>query len=150
MKNIRILLLLSMVTVITAQWKDLTLREAVIQSPFKTASIGQWEWVSDSDEYLFFNIGPYPDAYSYFMLDSNNKQSSLYKYNLKTGDIAEFIAADKFVYNGKNLKIFDFNYKPKTNMILIATEQQKIWRHSRSAVYYIYDMNSQKTIEVKA
>ena len=140
MKKKWILLLLAMVSVITAQWKNLTLEDVFKKSPFKIASIGQWKWVAGSDDYLFFDIGSYSDAYSYFMMNANNKQLSLYNYNLKTGDVAEFVAADKFIYNGKNLKIFDFTYKPKTNKILLATEQQKIWRHSRSAVYYLYDM----------
>ncbi|MCK4904427.1 MAG: hypothetical protein KAS35_07015, partial [Candidatus Marinimicrobia bacterium] len=56
MKKIRILLLLAMVSVITAQWKDLTLEDVFKKSPFEIASIGQWKWSPDTDEYIFFKI----------------------------------------------------------------------------------------------
>ncbi len=140
MKKIRILLLLSMISMLTAQWKDLTLEDVFKKSPFEFASIGQWKWLEDSDEYLFFNLGPYSDVNQYFEIESKILQRSLYKYNLTTGDTTEFILGDNFVYNGKILQVYDFIYHKESNKVLLATEQKKIWRHSKSAVYYLYCM----------
>ena len=128
MKKIRILLLLAMVSVITAQWKDLTLEDVFKKSPFETASIGQWKWVIDSDNHLFF-------------MDTTTNIRSLYNYNLVTGDTLLFVAGDKFAYDSENLKIVDYTINTKSNKILLVTEQQRIWRHSRSAIYYLYDTN---------
>jgi len=128
MKKMRILVFLIMVSIITAQWKDLTLEDAVIDPPYKVASIGQWKWISESDEYLF--------------MDTTMAVMPLHKYNLATGDISLFLSEDKFVYDGKNLKISDFTFHPRSKKLLLATNQQKIWRHSRSAIYYIYDMKN--------
>jgi dipeptidyl-peptidase-4 len=128
MKKMRILVFLIMVSIITAQWKDLTLEDAVIDPPYKVASIGQWKWISESDEYLF--------------MDTTMAVMPLHKYNLATGDISSFLSEDKFVYDGKNLKISDFTFHPRSKKLLLATNQQKIWRHSRSAIYYIYDMKN--------
>lgn len=145
MKKIHILLLLVMVSVITAQWKDLTLEDVFKKSPFKIASIGQWneyayigqwKWSPDTDDYLFFKM------------DTTIKARSLYKYNLVTGDILLFLAGDKFAYEGENLKIVDYTINTKSDKILLVTDQQRIWRHSRSAIYYLYDMNSDRVKQV--
>ncbi|MBU0528141.1 DPP IV N-terminal domain-containing protein, partial [bacterium] len=128
MKKIRILLLLMMVSIITAQWKDLTLEDAVIHPPYKVASIGLWKWIPESDEYLF--------------MDTTMVVKSLYKYNLATGDTSLFLSEDKFEYNGKNLKISDYTFHPSSKKLLFATNQQKIWRHSRSAIYFMYDIKN--------
>lgn len=55
MKKMWFLLLFAVVSVITAQYNNLTL-ENVFQKPpfFKMAALGQWEWLEDFDEYLFF------------------------------------------------------------------------------------------------
>ena len=134
MKKTLTLLLLVMVSVITAQWKDLTLEDVFKKSPFETASIGQWKWVPDYDEYLFF-------------MDTT-KMRSLYNYNLVTGDTSLFLARDKFVYDNKNLKIVNYTINAKSNKILLVTEQHRIWRHSRSAIYYLYDMNNSSVKQV--
>lgn len=84
----------------------------------------------------------------YFEIESNIQPRSLYKYNLFTGETSVFIMGTKFVYNGKNLQIFDYNFHPSSKKLLLAINQQKIWRHSRSAVYYLYDMNSSRIKQI--
>lgn len=145
MKKIHILLLLVMVSVITAQWKDLSLEDVFKNRPFKYAFIGQWneyayigqwKWSPDTDDYLFFKM------------DTTIKARSLYKYNLVTGDTLLFLAGDKFAYEGENLTIVDYTINTKSDKILLVTDQQRIWRHSRSAIYYLYDMNSDRVKQV--
>ena len=148
MKRIRILLLLIIVSTTTAQWKDLTLEDVIKETPFKIASLGQWKWLPDSDSFLFFNLDTYRDVNQYFEMESNIHPRSLYKYNLITGDTSVFISGDKFIYKGKNLDIYDFTFHPNSKMILLATNQQKIWRHSRFAIYYLYDMSDGSIIQV--
>ena len=130
MKKTRFLLLLFMISLLTAQWKDLTLEDVFKKSPFEFASIGQWKWLPDTDKYLFFKM------------DTTTKVRSLYNYNLATGDTSLFLTGDKFTYDGENLNIVDYAINTKSNKILLITEQQRIWRHSKSAVYYLYDMKS--------
>lgn len=86
MKKIRILLLLVMVSVITAQWKDLTLEDVFKKSPFKIASIGQWKWSPDTDEYLFFKM------------DTTIKALSIYKFHLVTVYTILFIQVKYLVH----------------------------------------------------
>ncbi len=143
MKKMRILLLLAMISTLTAQWKDLTL-EDVFQRPsfFKVASLGHRKWLANSDEYLFFNLGPYSNINQNLLLESNIEPLSILKYNLATGDTTEFVSGDDFNYNGKILRVYDFTYQEDSKKILLKTDQVKIWRHSRSAIYYLYDMNN--------
>jgi len=129
-KKTHILLIFIMISLLNAQWKDLTLEDVFKKSPFKTASIGQWKWFPESDDYLFFKM------------DSTIETRSLYKYDLANGDTSLYLAGDNFAYDGKNLNLVDYTIHPKSKKILLVTERQRIWRHSRSAVYYLYDMNS--------
>ncbi len=136
MKKTLTLLLLVMVSVITAQWKDLTLADVFKKkSLFEFASISEWHWLPDTDEYISF-------------MDTTTNIRSLYNYNLVTGDTSLFLARDKFVYDNKNLKIVDYTINAKSNKILLVTEQHRIWRHSRSAIYYLYDMNNSSVKQV--
>ena len=130
MKKIRILLFLSIISMLSAQWKDLSLEDVFKKSPFKTASIGQWKWLPDTDEYLFFKM------------DTTIKAKSLYKYDLAVGDTTLFLSGDKFAYDDENLMIVDYTINPKSEKILLVTDQQRIWRHSRSAIYYLYDITN--------
>ncbi len=136
MKNIRILLIMLMISLLNAQWKDLTLEDVFKKSPFKIASIGKWKWIPESDEYLFIEM------------DTTIMNRSLYKYDLATGDTSLYLAGEKFTYSGKNLKLVDYTIHLKSKKILLVTEQQKIWRHSKSAVYFLYDMNSETVVQV--
>jgi dipeptidyl-peptidase-4 len=130
MKKMRISLMFLMISTLTAQWQDLSLGDVFKKSPFEFASLGQWKWSPDTDEYLFFKM------------DTTTKVRSLYNYNLVTGDTSLFLIGDKFAYDSENLKIVDYTINTKNYKILLVTDQQRIWRHSRSAIYYLYDMNN--------
>ena len=114
----------------------MTLEDVFKKSPFEFASIGQWKWLPGTDEYLFFKI------------DMTTKVRSLYNYNLATGDTSLFLAGDKFAYDGENLRVVDYTINAKSNKILLVTDQHRIWRHSRSAVYYLYDMSNGSVTQV--
>lgn len=137
MKKYRLLLGLSILTTITfAQWKDLTLEDVFKRPPFKYASLGQWQWLPDHDAYLFFKV------------DTTIKTRSIYKYDLVKGDTTLFISGDKFKYNDYLLSVDGYTIHPKSHKILLITKQERIWRHSRSAIYYIYDIDTKEVSEV--
>ncbi len=140
MKKIRILLLFSMISALTAQWKDLSLEDVFKNRPFEYATIGQWKWLPDTNGYLFFNLGQHSNINQILQMESNIEPLSILKYNLATGETTEFISGDNFVYNGKILRVYDFTYQEDSKKILLKTDQLKIWRHSTSAVYYLYNM----------
>ena len=136
MKKIQIILIVLMTSLLNAQWKDLTLEDVFKKSPFEYASIGQWKWLPDTDDYLFFKM------------DTTIKARSLYQYSLTSGDTSLFLSGDKFAFDGQTLHLVDYTIHPKSEKILLVTEQQRIWRHSRSAVLYLYDMNSEIVMKV--
>lgn len=124
MKRSLLFTILALSTIMNAQWKNLTVEEAVVKSPFKIASLGEWKWVDNSDEYIFLS----------------KEDGSLYNYNLVTGDTTLFISIENLVYNGNKLELDDFIYHPVSNKVILVTERTNIWRHSRSAKYFIYDV----------
>ncbi len=136
MKKSRLLIPFILVSIITAQWKDLTLEDVFKKPPFKLATIGQWQWMPEADAYLFFKM------------DTTINARSLYKYDLASGDTSLFIAGDKFAYRGETLQLSDYEINPKSKKVLLVTDQQRIWRHSRSAIYYLFDMKNEKVSQV--
>ena len=125
-----------MISFLNAQWKDLTLEDVFKKSPFEYASIGQWKWFPDTDDYLFFKM------------DTTIHARSLFQYNLTTGDTSLFLSGDKFTFDENILNLVDYTLHTTSEKILLVTEQQRIWRHSRSAVYYLYDMYSEIVVKI--
>ena len=87
----QIILIVLMTSLLNAQWKDLTLEDVFKKSPFEYASIGQWKWLPDTDDYLFFKM------------DTTIKARSLYQYSLTSGDTSLFLSGDKFAFDGQTL-----------------------------------------------
>ncbi len=72
---------------------------------------------------------------------SGNKVLAKYKY--KTGEQVEtLLNARSLVVNGDSdlVRLDAYHFGPQEDRILIASEQEKIYRRSRKAFYYLYDL----------
>jgi dipeptidyl-peptidase-4 len=58
--------------------------------------------------------------------------------------VATLLSSADFVFNGKQLSIDEYQFSADESKLLIATEQESIYRHSSKAFYFIYDLNSKK------
>lgn len=148
MKKISVLSIVFIFSFSFSQWKDLSVHEAVIDPPFKVASIGHWKWIDDSDALLFFDLKDYDNSLLSYHADLDAEPLSIYKYDLVSGDTTLFISKDNLYYNGQKLTLHDFIYHPITNKMLLVTDQIDIWRHSFSAIYYLFDVESGRLSEV--
>lgn len=85
------------------------------------------------------NIVPMPDGEHYAQMNSEGTQIT--KYSFKTGDPVE-VVFDVNKARGADFKTFDsYQFSPDGSKLLIATDTQPIYRHSSTAVHYLYSLN---------
>jgi len=136
MKKYSIVFFSILISVLFAQRKDLSLEDVFKNPPFEFATIGQWNWIPKSDSYAFL------------MRDTSRNVTSLFKYDLATGDTTLYISGENFKYKGKQLSLNNYIFNAQREKLLLVTDLQRIWRHSISAIYYLYDLKSQKVLEL--
>ena len=92
-----------------------------------------------------YGLKPMLDGEHYTQISSDHKR--IVKYSFKTGKEVEAIF-DVTKARDCNLKTFDdYIMSPDEKLILIQTETKPIYRHSFTAVYYIYNVKN-NTLEL--
>jgi len=85
------------------------------------------------------------DGKHYTVIEKGESGNNLVKYAYKSGEkVANVIDAADLKYEGKTLKMDDYEFSTDESKILIATELEAIYRRSKKAFYYIYDLNSKE------
>ena len=89
-----------------------------------------------------YGINSMNDGVHFTTLDYDQKGSMIQKARYNSPTQKETIISDAiFEKNGiKGVSIEDYQFNPSESKILIATESEKIYRHSRKYNYYIYDL----------
>jgi len=102
-------------------------------------------------EDIWLNYSLFPKSYSnlnslnsgehYSMLERVDKGQEIIKYNFKTGkkNRTVFKSID---FNIK--RISNYKFSEDENLILLATESKSIYRYSREAIYYVYNVHNNK------
>lgn len=109
---------------------ELIFKEGVVHS----ASLGTWTWIPGKDAYLFFHY------------DSARQAGSLQRYELVSGDTTEFVPAENLVWEGKNLRPSNIWFDRDGSHLLLQTQLVHVWRRSRKATYYLYDIQNRALI----
>ena len=122
---IRILLItLASIQSLQAVW--LTYEEAVLNSPFKTASIG---WTI-----------PFPDEDAVLIRGKGDDWKKWFKVDLLGSDTTLFLDSLAFNWRGDDLFVEGLTISNSADKILIRTDSKKIWRYSHISTYYVYDI----------
>lgn len=74
---------------------------------------------------------------------------SVIKYEYKSGDSVEVVvlAAD-LKFDGQQVKIDEYEFNKSETKLLLATDEDPVYRHSSSYRYYVYDRTDRKLREV--
>ncbi len=117
---------------------------------FVTLSIFSQKQISNKDIWAsrtfsaknVYGINSMNDGVHFTTLDYNQKGSIIQKASYNSPTQKETILSDAiFEKNGiKGVSIEDYQFNPSETKLLIATESEKIYRHSRKYNYYIYDL----------
>ena len=121
-----------MVKPVLAVW--LSYEEAVLNSPFKIATLGLTIPVPDEDAYVFRGRG--------------NNWKSWYKVSLPNQDTTLFLDSTAFNLQGDNLYVSSLSFAKSGDKLLVKTDSRKIWRHSNSGTYFAYDLRENKLIPI--
>ena len=126
---IRILILtLASIQSLQAVW--LTYEEAVLNSPFKTASIG---WTI-----------PFPDEDAVLIRGKGDDWKKWFKVDLLRSDTTLFLDSLAFNWRGDDLFVEGLTLSKSADKILLRTDSKKIWRYSHISTYYVYDIAKQR------
>ena len=108
----------------------LTLEEAINNSPFSLASLG-------------WNI-TFPNEDAVLIRGEGDNWKRWYKVNLIYGDTTLFLDSMAFNYKGDDLYVSGITFSNNSDKMLVRTKSEKIWRHSHSSTYFIYDIINKK------
>jgi dipeptidyl-peptidase-4 len=89
------------------------------------------------------------DGLHYVDIEENGAKKTLCKYELKSGKkIGEIITSDDIKISGKNIEIDTYQFSPNEDKLLFFDGMEQIYRRSAKANYFVYDINTKKTIEL--
>lgn len=118
-------------TGLTAQKKDITLEE-IWGGAFRTEYMDALRSMNNGKEYTVLNFSRNPQG------------SSLDKYDYKTQKKVATIVAS----NDAIPFFTSYEFSNDESQIILATEIEPIFRHSRLGVYYVYDVKSKELVKI--
>jgi dipeptidyl-peptidase-4 len=85
------------------------------------------------------------DGIHFTVLEQEAKATVINKYTyVGYKKVATVLSSVDFVFNGKKLSIDEYHFNADESKILIASEQESIYRHSSKSFYYFYDIATKK------
>ncbi len=106
--------------------KKLGFEDAINYSLFETASMG---WTI-----------PVPNDDAFVIRGKAKNSHTWYKVALPAMDTTLFLDSTVFNYNGDDLHIENLSFAKTGDKLLVKTAFKKIWRHSNTGTYFIYDL----------
>lgn len=131
------LLVLASVTANGQEKQTPTLEDIFQKQVFSQSTVRGINWMKDGRYYTSLRPNP-----------SSNTQD-IVKYDITTGEpVATLVDGNKLISSGAkgNFSFSDYSLSPDETKVLLASEEESIYRRSSKAYYYIYDL---KTGEIK-
>ncbi|HFS68017.1 MAG TPA: S9 family peptidase, partial [Flavobacteriia bacterium] len=113
-------------SLLTDNSKKITLEDIWSKGTFRGQYLGGFQSMKNGDYYVVIN----------------NQGTQLDKYSYKTLNKVETLI------NANNLNgiasLYDYTFNEDETKVLIGTSQKQIYRHSKTGVYYVYNLKTQK------
>lgn len=86
------------------------------------------------------------DGLHYTAITKTDNGPTLEKFSYKTGESVGLIISAKVIeeQTGKRVNFVDYEFSPNEDKVLLATDQESIYRHSSKSRYYVYDLSNGK------
>jgi dipeptidyl-peptidase 4 len=91
------------------------------------------------------------DGAHYTVLESDRGGQSIVKYAYSTGEKVESILAEstlKDISKNSDINIGDYQFSADESKVLIAYDEESIYRHSSKARYYVIDLKANKATQI--
>ncbi len=115
-----------------AQDRKVTLEDVWKRGEFRARSTAGLNSMNDGEHYSALNRSGGEVAIEKYSYQSGQKVSTI----LTSAEIKE--------KTGKTLNFSSYEFNPTETKVLLATQEESIYRHSSKARYYVYDINSGK------
>ena len=132
--NIKVLFLSLYISFVCGE--KLTLDQAVLNSPFKTASLGWYK--------------SFPNENSVLIRGRGDRWKEFLKVDLINNDTVVYIDSLDFNWKGNDIFVSSLTFSKNGKKILIGTDKEKLWRYSNKATYFVYDIKSSKLFPVSS
>lgn len=115
-----------------AQKKNFTLEDVSMSGKFFGKSIRGFKWMKSGD------------SYAYLETPKDAKHANVYVYNCATDKSELLLDLSQVKEPGSNdpISMMDYTFSPDESVILFTLKMKAIWRHSRTAQYFVYDMKA--------
>jgi len=130
MKKIITLLNLFTVLVIAQEKQPLTLEEIFSKKSFEINKIENFEWQ------------PNGEAFTYTKINEKSGFMEIYKHEVKSGINSILVSSKDLVFRNKQIKLSDYQWTQNNIFILLQGPSEAIWRHSKQAPYFLYNISS--------
>ncbi len=136
MNKLLLVLLLIGSTVMAQTSKEITLEDIYSKGTFSTKSVSGLRSMKDGKTYVSIETDPI------------TKERFVAKNNYSDGEIAERLFSEKeLVFNDIKLQI-GTNFSDNERKVLIAYQNEPIYRRSSKAYYYVFDLDTRKVSPV--
>jgi dipeptidyl-peptidase 4 len=85
------------------------------------------------------------DYFSQISMIDGNEVISKHAFSNYEGDGEVLIKSSDVKYDGKKIEFEDYYFNKNETKVLLTTNTKSIYRHSFSAVYYLFDLKTKKT-----
>ena len=107
-----------------------------MDSPFKIASLGWHTYFPNENAILIRGTG--------------DKWKEWFKVDLIKNDTILFIDSLSFRWKGKDIFVNTLSFSTNGKKLLIGTDKEKLWRHSFTSTFFIYDIINKECFPVSA
>ena len=92
------------------------------------------------------NIRWFPEGNAFTYTDSNNTDQliDIYKHEVESGNTSLLLPGIELKYNNEPIKMSDYSWTNDGKYLLIEGPEKEIWRHSRQAPYFLYEVETKK------
>jgi len=126
-RNVLVLLALFVFQFLTAQLKEISLEDIYEKGSFPTRGIPGFKFMKDGQSYVRL------------------QNSIITQYYLLSNDVKKVILDASKIENGiLKDKLESFEFSTDETKLLLKTESEGIYRYSSRAIYYVYDLESEK------
>lgn len=129
------LIVISLFSALHAQQKKLlTLKDIFGSNKLRAKVVENIQWLPDGS------------AFTYTKGNPKTGFEDIYKMDVKSGKVILLLEGASLMDNGKQVHMSHYEWTPNGKYLLIEGKETAIWRHSRQAPYYLYDVASKKVI----
>jgi dipeptidyl-peptidase-4 len=113
----------------------LTLEDIFASAKYVPAKVANVQWLPDGS------------AFTYTAYNMAHQLLDIHKYEVESGTSTLLLSGIDLEWNNETIKMSDYGWTDDGNYLLIEGPEKTIWRHSRQAPFYLFDVKSK---EIKA